>query len=262
MYRPSICTACGTQYPAGKTPEVCPICADDRQYLPENGQHWTSHEELLQNYSVRILPLHERLYELTIAPTFAIGQRALLVLSDQGNILWDCIPLLNEPTRAFIESKGGLKAIAFSHPHYYSNVTDWAAAFDCPVHIHHRDAEWITQKDKRIQLWEGEEKALWEGMRLHHIGGHFPGSSVLEAPFLSKEGALCCGDTLVLSPSKRHLSVMYSYPNRIPLPLSEMRRIQQRFEALSFDAYYGYAPGHNIIAGVKGLLKESMSRYC
>ena len=73
---------------------------------------------------------HEHLYELKMLPDFAIGQRCFLVMSPAGNILWDCIPLLNEAVITFIRSKGGLKAIAFSHPHYYSTMIDWAAAFN------------------------------------------------------------------------------------------------------------------------------------
>ena len=31
-----------------------------------------------------------------MSPSFAIGQRALLVESAAGNILWDCTPLLDD----------------------------------------------------------------------------------------------------------------------------------------------------------------------
>ena len=31
------------------------------------------------------------------------------------------VPLSDEPAIEFIKSKGGLKAIAFSHPHFYSD---------------------------------------------------------------------------------------------------------------------------------------------
>ena len=43
--------------------------------------------------------------------------------------MWDCIPQLDELTVQFIKSKGGLKGIAFSHPHYYSNMNEWAEAW-------------------------------------------------------------------------------------------------------------------------------------
>jgi len=256
-----ICTACGTQYPPGASPEVCAICSDDRQYIPEEGQTWISHDELLSTRSVRIRELNSRVYELEITPHFAIGQRALLILSPQGNILWDCIALLDEATIAFIRSKGGLKAIAFSHPHYYSNMNYWAETFNCPVYIHQSDEQWIMEKGTHISCWTGAEKLLWEGMRIINIGGHFPGSSILHVPFLSKEGAIFCGDTLYLAPNKKHLAVMYSYPNRMPLPLREIERIKNRLGSISFDTLYGFYNYQNLSGNVKQILKESMERY-
>jgi hypothetical protein len=53
-------------------------------------------------------------------PQFAIGQRALLVQTEQGNVLWDCISFLDDDTAAAVQHLGGLKAIAISHPHFYS----------------------------------------------------------------------------------------------------------------------------------------------
>lgn len=123
-----ICSTCGTQYPANDTLEVCAICADDRQYIPEGGQVWTTPEALRKGHSVRIAQVAAGVFDLTIVPTFAIGQRALLV----GNVLWDCIPLLDEGLKAFTKGRGGLEAIAFSHPHYYSNMNEWAEASIVP----------------------------------------------------------------------------------------------------------------------------------
>lgn len=261
MQDAQMCSACGTQYPTGQTPDICPICADPRQYVPEEGQRWTTHHALMQNHGVRVLRLTERVYELTIIPTFAIGQRALLVLSAQGNVLWDCIPLLDEPIHSFIRSVGGLKAIAFSHPHYYSNVRDWASAFDCPVYIHRSDEEWIMDKGSHISLWDGDEHPLWEDMRLLNIGGHFPGSSILHAPTLSKGGTVFCGDTMILSPSKKHLAVMYSYPNRIPLPLHEVERIRKRFETIPFDTLYSFLTYQDLTKNAREVLEDSFRRY-
>jgi glyoxylase-like metal-dependent hydrolase (beta-lactamase superfamily II) len=256
-----ICTTCGTQYPAGHTPELCAICLDDRQYIPEDGQSWTNPDALAWTHSVRVNRLHDRLYELEIVPTFAIGQRALLVLSDQGNVLWDCFALLNPPAIEFIKAKGGLKAMAISHPHYYSNMNDWAEAFDCPIYLHRSDERWIVDKGRHVSLWDGDEKPLWDGMRIIHIGGHFPGSSILHVPFLSREAAVLCGDTLYLSPSKKHFAVMYSYPNRIPLPLHAVDRVRKRFEAIPFDAVYGFYSFQNLTQNARDILNESLNRY-
>ncbi|MBA3647420.1 MAG: hypothetical protein H0W62_02540 [Chitinophagales bacterium] len=97
------------------------------------------------------------------------------------------IALLDEPARDFIKSKGGLKAIAISHPHYYSNMNDWAEMFDCPIYIHRSDEQWIMDKGSHISLWDGNEKSLWDEIRIINIGGHFPGSCIFQVPFLSKD---------------------------------------------------------------------------
>lgn len=116
-------------------------------------------------------------------------------------------------------------------------------------------------KGKHIQLWEGDEMNLWDGMRIICIGGHFAGSSILHVPFLSKEGTIICGDTLFLSPSKKHFSVVYSSPNRIPLPLDEIKRIKNRFDNIPFDSFYGYIKTQNLNKDVKGILETSMAKY-
>ena len=261
MQHNKICSTCGTHYTEIPADGICTICKDDRQYIPVGGQRWTTPDDLNKNHSVRILKLSERIYELEIVPQFAIGQRALLVLSDQGNVLWDCIPLLNEPTLEFIRSKGGLSAIAFSHPHYYSNMNDWAAAFDCPVYIHESDRQWIVNYGPHICLWKGEEEGLWGGIRIINVGGHFPGSSILHVSSLSREGTIFCGDTFYLSPSMKHLSVMYSYPNRIPLPLHEVKRIKELFENIPFDTLYGFYSYQNLTEDAQKILQDSLGRY-
>lgn len=194
-------------------------------------------------------------------PQFAIGQRALFIEAPHGNVLWDCIPLLDEETRSFIKARGGLKAIAISHPHYYSNMNEWAGTFDCPVYIHEKDQAFIAQKSRYLNLWKSEKQTLWDGMVIYNIGGHFPGSSVLHVPFLSEQGALLSGDTLYLSPSKKHVSVMHSYPNRIPLSQAELKRVKKNIDSLSFDRLYGFFSYQNLVDDVREVLQDSWKRY-
>ena len=261
MKQQIICSTCGTYYLTESVPALCTICSDERQYIPEGGQSWIKPEDLLYKHSIKLNKIQDRLYELEINPMFSIGQRAMLVLSDEGNVLWDCIPMLDEMTIEFIKSKGGLKAIAFSHPHYYSNMNDWAEVFGCPVYIHENDKNHIMQHGKNICLWKGDELALWDGIKIMLIGGHFAGSSILLVPFLSNQGAILCGDTLFLSPSKKHFSVFWSSPNRIPLPLSEIKRIKHRMASIPFDTFYGYIKTQNLNTDVKKIFEESMKKY-
>ena len=37
------CRTCAVEY-AEPLPDVCPICADERQYVPATGQAWTTGE--------------------------------------------------------------------------------------------------------------------------------------------------------------------------------------------------------------------------
>lgn len=262
MNKKIICTTCGTQYRAtDPTNAQCHICNDDRQYVPETGQRWTNLDELNDNHGVIIRQLNENLYELKSAPAFAIGQRALLVITPQGNILWDCIAVLNAPAIEFIKSKAGLKAIAFSHPHYYTTMNEWAEIFDCPIYIHEKDEQWIFNKGKQVSLWQGQEKELWQGMKLINVGGHFPGSSILHVPFLSKGGTILCGDTFYVSPGKQHAAVMYSYPNRIPVKPGEIIRIKKLMGTVEFDTLFGFYDYQNIRGNAKQLIESSLERY-
>jgi len=262
MNHKKICNACGTQYSLNSTElTMCAICEDDRQYIPEEGQTWTHLDELPNNYNVVTKKINDSLYELKMVPSFSIGQRALLVLCRSGNILWDCISLINTSTISFINSKGGLSAIAFSHPHYYTTMNEWAEIFDCPIYIHQSDEQWIMNKGDHVSLWKGTERELWDDVKLINIGGHFPGSSILHIPFLSPKGVVLCGDTFYISPSKKHMAVMYSYPNRIPLPLQEVRRIEKQMSQLEFDTMFGFYDYQNVYPDAKKILVDSLAKY-
>ncbi len=70
------------------------------------------------------------LMSIITRPEFAIGQQAHLVKTQHGNLLWDCIAYLDEETIQTIRHNGGIEAIAISHPHFYSTMSEWSAAFD------------------------------------------------------------------------------------------------------------------------------------
>jgi hypothetical protein len=257
-----VCTTCGTQYAQHEIAgAACAICNDDRQYVPEHGQIWTSLQALQSTHSLITKQLHQQLYEIKMVPSFAIGQRALLVVTPEGNVLWDCVTLLTEPVIAWIKSLGGLKAIAFSHPHYYTTMNEWAGVFDCPIYIHESDAPWVFNRGPQLQFWTGADMALWSGMRIINVGGHFPGSCILQVPFLSAGGAVLCGDTFYIAPGKKHIAVMYSYPNRIPLPLQEVQRIKKRMHPISFDTMYGFYDYQNLEGNAKTIMENSFNRY-
>jgi hypothetical protein len=135
-----ICSTCGTSYPdAAEPPSHCSVCEDERQFVSSGGQAWTTREKLARGHVNTWRQLETGLFEIHTYPQFGIGQRALLLQTDHGNVLWDCIALLDDTTEALIRGLGGLRAIAISHPHYYTCMQDWARRFDCPVHLHAAD---------------------------------------------------------------------------------------------------------------------------
>ncbi|WP_338876266.1 MBL fold metallo-hydrolase [Spirosoma sp. SC4-14] len=258
----TICATCGTQYPSDVAlPELCPICDDERQYIGDNGQTWTSLATLAKDRAIRFSQVSDRLYDLRITPAFAIGQRAFLILSESGNVLWDCLPFLDEPTIAFIRSLGGLKAIAISHPHYYSLMAEWARVFECPVYIHQSDAVWVQNHTSAIAFWSGERKSLWDGMEIINTGGHFPGSCVLLQPDSSGQTNLLTGDTIYVARSRRLVTFMYSYPNLIPLPKKAIEQIRDRMAGVSFDRIYGAFEGMVIAENGRSVFDASVQRY-
>lgn len=258
-----ICLTCGTQFAAGEAPPAhCLICEDERQYIGPNGQQWTTLEALQKDYHNVIKPAEPNLTGIGTHPSFTIGQRALLVQTPQGNVLWDCISLIDSPTIAVVNALGGISAIAISHPHYYSSMVEWGRAFNAPVYLHAADRQWVMRPDPIITFWEGETRSLVEGVTLIRGGGHFEGGAILHwAAGAEGKGALLTGDILQVVADRRYLSFMYSYPNMIPLPAAEVRRLAATVEPYSFDRIYGAWWDKVIETGAKAAVALSAARY-
>jgi hypothetical protein len=223
-------------------------------------------------------------WSITTTPKFAIGQRAILVKTPNGNVLWDCLTLLDDATTAWITSQGGLKAIVISHPHYYTSHLTWAATFECPVYISAADADWAQRADHwdlRRLLPTEEPSQILPGVTAITTGGHFPGSLVLHASSpdsdsdsgSSEKPRLLIADTLVTVPSALYAknrpagttsyAFMWSIPNMIPLPPGEMRKMWKALEEWEFGSTHGAFVGLDVRDGdgggsVKERVKESM----
>ena len=116
-------------------------CEDERQFVRYGGQEWTTLKRLAADYHNRLEEEAPRLLGIGTEPEFAIGQRALFMQSDGGNLLWGCITLLDGQTAAELNARGGICAIAISHPHYYTTMVDWAERFDAQIFLHTADRE-------------------------------------------------------------------------------------------------------------------------
>jgi hypothetical protein len=257
------CSACGTSHPdTAEPPSRCLICDDERQYVPRGGQAWITPEKLADRHVNAWRRLETDLFEIHTHPGFGIGQRALLLRTPEGNILWDCISLLDDATEALIRGLGGLRAIAISHPHYYTCMQDWARIFDCPVHLHAADADWIMRPDPAIRHWDGETLEIAPGVTLLRLGGHFPGGCVLHwARGAGGRGALLSGDIVQVAADLSRVSFLWSYPNMMPLSAATVRRIADALAPWEFERIYGAFPGRQVMAGGARAVERSAGRY-
>ncbi len=236
-----ICKTCGTQFPQSQTPPSgCPICLDARQYIGHDGQQWTTLAAMQTEEFHNVFKQHEPgLIGIGTEPKFAIGQRALLVQTPQGNILWDCITYLDEQTATEIERLGGIKAITISHAHYYTTMIEWSERFKAPIYLHEFNRKWVMRPGKHIEFWSGDRLKLPGDISIVRLGGHFPGSTVLHWPAGAEgRGVLLTGDTIYVVADRSWVSFMYSFPNLIPLPASEIRRIRDAIQPYHFDGLY------------------------
>ncbi|TQV90726.1 hypothetical protein V2A60_006934 [Cordyceps javanica] len=209
-----------------------------------------------------------RIWSIFSSPQFAIGQRAVFIETEAGNVLWDCISLLDPDTIDFIKSRGGLKAIAISHPHFYSTHLDWAHEFDCPVYLAVEDKEWINRDDERghRRFVSGLSLEILPAVNIVKLGGHFPGSSALHW-----NENLFVGDSIGISQSglvrahhnKNHQVFFfhYAFPNFIPLGPTAMLEMWERLERWEFTSLFSLFYRTTVRdPEVKSMVLDSMQR--
>lgn len=262
-----LCVTCGTQHAESeRPPERCAICEDERQYVGPDGQKWTTLEALRSTHRNVIKREEPGLYSINTEPSFGIGQRAFLIQTNAGNILWDCVALVDDATIKAIDQLGGIAAIAISHPHYYTTMVEWSHAFNnAPIHLHEAERRWVMRPDPCVRFWTGRSKELLGDVTLVTTGGHFEGYQVLHWPSgADGRGVLMAGDQPQICMDPRQVSFMYSYPNFIPLNATAIHRIVECLGPLTYDRLYGafLLRGKGVVpADAKGVVERSAARY-
>jgi len=261
---PFLCKTCGTQFaPSMQSPSRCPICEDERQFVGYGGQEWLTLPQLQQHHRNAIREEEPGLHSILTEPDFAIGERAFLVQTNEGNLLWDCLALINPETIERVRSLGGIRAIAISHPHFYTTMIEWSRAFgDVPIHLNARDQRWVMRPGAGIRFWNGDRFDLFGGLSLHRTGGHFDGFQVALWPAgAAGQSVLLAGDQPQVCADRRWVTFMYSYPNYIPLGPKAVERVSSTLQALRFDRLYGAFPNRTILHDAKGAIARSAERY-
>ncbi|HET7326053.1 MAG TPA: hydrolase [Nocardioidaceae bacterium] len=257
-----ICQTCGVQYAETEQPPTrCPICDDERQYVGWDGQLWTTMRELAQTHATVVREEEPGLVGIGVEPSFAIGQRALLVRTPAGNVLWDCVSLLDDNAHRQISDLGGIAAVCMSHPHFYAANIEFAEAFDARVLVPTADRQWIQRSSPRIELFDDTVEPV-PGVTLARIGGHFDGAAVLHWPAgADGRGALLTGDTITVVQDRNWVSFMWSYPNLIPLDEDTVHDIARRVEPYAFDRVYGGWWGRVVVHDGAAAVRRSADRY-
>jgi glyoxylase-like metal-dependent hydrolase (beta-lactamase superfamily II) len=265
MKQAFICTTCGVQFPPSEAPPAaCPVSQDEREFIGWEGQRWTTNTDLAAAGAWNsIEELEPGLFAVLTHPQSAIGQRALLVQTPHGNLLWDCLSFLDESTIVRLQALGGIQAIAISHPHFYGSMVSWSRAFgECPIYVHVADRQWVQYHSPSIHFWEGQRAEILPGLTLLNTGGHFEGSTVLHWPMgAGGRGVLLSGDSIAVVMDRRYVSFMYSYPNLIPLSAEAVRRIVETVRPYRYECVYGAFNGQTVGKAGADAVARSAERY-
>ena len=199
-----ICVTCGAQYGAAtEPPPSCLIC-EDEQYVGHQGQRWTTLAELRRAPQHR-RPIEPGLTGFTTEPRFAIGQQAHHRDPSRQHAL-ELHRLVDDDTVAAIERRGGLAAIAVSHPHFFTGVASGAAPWR-RAGFPPRRRPGVGHPSRRSDRllggrYGGSSAGEWSDA--HPLRRAFPGSCVLHwAAGAGGAGALLTGDTIQVVADRR-----------------------------------------------------------
>ncbi|MCP2046725.1 MBL fold metallo-hydrolase [Paenarthrobacter histidinolovorans] len=256
-----ICSACAVEREE-PVPDLCPICTDERQYVPEDGQQWLALEDLATAGQQTVLVDNEPgLMGIRTQPKVGIGQTAQLVMTPAGSLLWDPPGYLDADMVGAVLERGPVLAVAASHPHMYGVQVEWSRQLGgIPVLVADADKEWLGRRDGSVNFWSGTA-TIADGLTLHQTGGHFPGSAVVHwAAGAEGRGVLLTGDSVFPNPDRRSVSFMRSYPNHLPLSGAVSLRIAAQLDELTFDRIYGNF--NNVIpSAAKTVVRNSAARH-
>ncbi len=234
-----LCRTCGVEHAA--TPDVCAICADDRQWVPADGQQWATLEQLAAaGVRSRTVVLEPGLIGVGSTPAVGIGQLGKLVCTAGGNILWDPSGFVDDAAVAAVAERGPVVGIVASHPHMFGAQVQWSRRLGgAPVYVNAADAHWVMRPDPVISYWS-DRLQLTPTLTVIQVGGHFPGSAVAcWDDGADGRGVLLVGDTVFPNPDRRSVAFLRSYPNRIPLSAAVVQRMADTLTQLRFDRIYG-----------------------
>ncbi|QCU79099.1 MBL fold metallo-hydrolase [Citricoccus sp. SGAir0253] len=256
-----LCATCGVEHDPAALPAVCAVCADDRQWVPADGQRWTTLGELRAGgAAIRPAELEPGLWALPVRGGVGIGQHAKVLVTPAGNLMVDVPAYVDEAAVAAVAGLGGLAGIIASHPHMYGVQSEWSAAFgNAPVYVSEPDAGWPARRPPNPVRWSGTLEPL-PGVTASQPGGHFPGSVVVHFTARDGRGVLLAGDTVGVARDRAWTTFMRSFPNYLPLSGRVALRIAEHLDRYDYDRLYDNFTGC-IATDARAVVHRSARRH-
>ena len=258
-----LCTTCGIQYPnSDEPPPFCVICRDERRFVNPIGQTWTTLVAMRQTHFNAFRRHMLGLMGIGTVPTFGSGNRALLIRTPHGNVLWDCPSFVDDASVTIVSALGGVAAIAVSHPLAYGAMIEWSHAFGSPpIYLHAGDRKFVTRLDSVLTFWDGEAAEILPGVTQIRCGGQFFGATALHwAQGAGGRGALLTGGSVRVTPDGQ-IGFARSFPNLIPLDPASVQSLHDALEPWEFDVIHGGWWDQSIPSDAKRVLAASVQRY-
>ncbi|MBC7373782.1 MAG: hypothetical protein H7323_07315 [Frankiales bacterium] len=232
------CRNCGHWQRWPSVPAVCPVCADVRNALPQDGFAFATTAEVEASVTCSWGPtLCEGITEFRCEPRFGLDSRGWVIDSDVGLVGFECAPWYSEAALDELRRRGGLQVLAASHVHGYGALWRLQQQLDPPiVSVGVRDLLWT--KAFRVTWPADDELQFAPDLVLHRTGGHFDGHSVLHD---SRRGALFCGDSLKVDLDAGQpvaLSAHKAFHAQIPLSHGELREYRAVVSRLAFGTVF------------------------
>ncbi|NUL47362.1 hydrolase [Cellulosimicrobium funkei] len=258
-----MCATCGVEQ-AGIFAEdvlaVCAICADDRQWVPADGQRWATIGELrASGATTEVAELEPNLWAVRVSGGVGIGQHAKILITEAGNLMVDVPAYIDRTAVDAVMGLGGLAGIIASHPHMYGAQSAWAEACGgkrgpVPVYISEPDAGWLARRPANTIVWSGsltplsgqpgqpgqtsQPELTGSPVTASQPGGHFPGSVVVHFTGQDGAGVLLAGDTVGVARDRKSATFMRSFPNYLPLSGAVARRIARHLDRYDYERLY------------------------
>ncbi|TXT07490.1 hypothetical protein VHUM_03210 [Vanrija humicola] len=273
-----VCATCATQYPAPRRDCTHAKLSGSTDHPQARGATTSSATSRTRaSRSSRPSRSSPSLRRVSISPACVKLTPAFLLETFEGSFIWDCSAVLTPPLIAHLTHlRRPLKAMAISHPHFFSTSLTWARALGVPLYINALDKEWYQRRESagadEVVFWSGTQR-LSSTLTLIECGGHFPGSCVLHwdraaEPLTSDAdarapdtGLLLVADTVMVQPTQKGITFMWSIPNAIPLHPTDVLHIQNVLREYDYDSVSSTWPDRWVRAGAARIFDESVETY-